>query len=89
MFVSTQTLGITMLTGHLYACAVTLQDKQLRPKKAPQHHAWRFESGAYIEITWDQYKAGLGNTVTIQTGGQPWYRLQDIFSCPFCAPTTF
>lgn len=54
---------------NLYACAVTLQDKQLRPKKAPQHHAWRFESGAYIEITWDQYKAGLGNTVTIQTGG--------------------
>ena len=49
-------------------CAVTLQGKQLRPRKAPQHHAWRFENGAYIEVTWDQYKAGLGNTVTVQTG---------------------
>lgn len=45
-----------------------LQGKALKPRKAPQHHAWRFESGAYIEVTWDQYKAGLGNTVSIQTG---------------------
>jgi len=48
--------------------AVQLQDKQLKPKRAAQHHAWRFENGAYIETTWDQYKAGLGNTVVVQTG---------------------
>ena len=60
--------GKAWLTGLCNACAVTLQDKQLKPRKAAQHHAWRFESGAYIEVTWDQYKAGLGNTVTVQTG---------------------
>ena len=59
---------VLWLTGNRDACAVTLQGKQLKPKKAAQHHAWRFESGAYIEVTWDQYKAGLGNTVTVQTG---------------------
>lgn len=56
------------LTGYCGAPAVMLQGKQLKPRKAAQHHAWRFESGAYIEVTWDQYKAGLGNTVTVQTG---------------------
>ena len=59
---------VVWLTSHCCGCAVTLQDKQLKAKKAPQHHAWRFQSGAYIEITWDQFKAGLGNTVTVQTG---------------------
>ena len=53
---------------HCVVLAVQLQDKQLKPKRAAQHHAWRFENGAYIETTWDQYKAGLGNTVVVQTG---------------------
>ena len=48
--------------------AVTLQGKQLKEKKNAQHHAWRFEDGAYIETTWDRFKAGLGNTVIVQTG---------------------
>lgn len=50
------------------AHAVTLQGKKLKEKKNAQHHAWRFEDGAYIETTWDRYKAGLGNTVIVQTG---------------------
>lgn len=48
--------------------AVSLQGKVLKEKKAAQHHAWRFENGAYIETVWDKYKPGLGNTVTITTG---------------------
>ncbi|KAK9902757.1 hypothetical protein WJX75_005073 [Coccomyxa subellipsoidea] len=47
--------------------AVSLQGKVLKEKKAAQHHAWRFENGAYIETVWDKYKPGLGNTVTITT----------------------
>lgn len=47
---------------------VTLQGKKLKEKKMAQHHAWRFEDGAYIETTWDRFKAGLGNTVIVQTG---------------------
>jgi hypothetical protein len=47
---------------------VTLQGKPLRVKKPPQHHAWRFENGAYVEVTWDRFKPGLGNTVVILTG---------------------
>ena len=49
-------------------CAVSLQGKELKEKKAPQHHAWRFENGAYIETVWDKYKPGLGNTVIVTTG---------------------
>ena len=48
--------------------AVALQGKPLKAKKLAQHHAWRFEDGAYVEVVWDQYKAGLGNTVVVQTG---------------------
>ena len=48
--------------------AVTLQGKKLKEKKSAQHHAWRFEDGAYIETTWDRFKAGLGDTVVVQTG---------------------
>ncbi|BDA51370.1 hypothetical protein COCOBI_18-2470 [Coccomyxa sp. Obi] len=47
--------------------SVSLQGKVLKEKKAPQHHAWRFENGAYIETVWDKYKPGLGNTVTVTT----------------------
>ena len=50
--------------------AVTLQGKKLKEKKSAQHHAWRFEDGAYIETTWDRFKAGLGDTVVVQTGTQ-------------------
>ncbi len=48
--------------------AVSLQGKVLKEKKTAQHHAWRFENGAYIETVWDKYKPGLGNTVTVTTG---------------------
>ena len=70
------------LTGHCDARAVTLQGKQLKPRKAAQHHAWRFESGAYIEVTWDQYKAGLGNTVTVQTGAPLPHSCRALHLCP-------
>ncbi|CAL8466272.1 g5808 [Coccomyxa elongata] len=46
---------------------VSLQGKVLKEKKVPQHHAWRFENGAYIETVWDKYKPGLGNTVIVTT----------------------
>ena len=57
-----------MLIGVLGCVAVSLQGKVLKEKKAPQHHAWRFENGAYIETVWDKYKPGLGNTVVVTTG---------------------
>ena len=47
-----------------------------------QHHAWRFEDGAYIETTWDRFKAGLGNTVIVQTGAyDDTVRKARLFAC--------
>ena len=44
------------------------QGRLLKPRKTAQHHAWRFDDGAYIEIIWELYKPGLGNTIEIETG---------------------
>ena len=53
--------------GHVI-CAVYKQGRPLKPRKTAQHHAWRFDDGAYIEIIWELYKPGLGNTIEIETG---------------------
>jgi len=50
------------------SCAVYKQGQPLKPRKTAQHHAWRFDDGAYIEIIWELYKPGLGNTIEIETG---------------------
>ena len=50
------------------SCAVYKQGRALKPRKTAQHHAWRFDDGAYIEIIWELYKPGLGNTIEIETG---------------------
>ncbi|CAL8466280.1 g5816 [Coccomyxa elongata] len=46
---------------------VTAQGRTLKVKNTARHYAWRFDDGAYIQTTWERYKPGLGNTVTIQT----------------------
>ena len=48
--------------------AVTAQGRTLKVKNTARHYAWRFDDGAYIQTTWERYKPGLGNTITIQTG---------------------
>ena len=53
------------------SCAVYKQGRLLKPRKTAQHHAWRFDDGAYIEIIWELYKPGLGNTIEIETGETP------------------
>ena len=50
------------------SCAVYKQGRALKPRKTAQHHAWRFDDGSYIEIIWELYKPGLGNTIEIETG---------------------
>ena len=45
-----------------------LQDKLLQEKNHVQKHAWRFEDGTAVEMEWDMYKPGIGNTVTVTTG---------------------
>ena len=50
------------------SCAVYKQGRPLKARKTAQHHAWRFDDGAYIEIIWELYKPGLGNTIEIETG---------------------
>ncbi|EIE18014.1 hypothetical protein COCSUDRAFT_45691 [Coccomyxa subellipsoidea C-169] len=46
---------------------VTAQGRTLKVKNMAKHYAWRFDDGAYIQTTWERYKPGLGNTVTIET----------------------
>ncbi len=55
---------------HVLACvpAVTAQGRTLKVKNMAKHYAWRFDDGAYIQTTWERYKPGLDNTVTIETG---------------------
>ena len=56
-----------------FTCAVYKQGHPLKPRKSAQHHAWRFDDGAYIEIIWELYKPGLGNTIEIETGAASHY----------------
>ena len=51
--------------------AVTAQGRTLKVKNMAKRYAWRFDDGAYIQTTWERYKPGLGNTVTIETGASP------------------
>lgn len=51
--------------------AVYLNDKELAPKKKKQHHAWRFDDGSTVEMSWDVYTPGIGNTVVVATGEPP------------------
>ncbi|CAL8466281.1 g5817 [Coccomyxa elongata] len=46
---------------------VTAQGRTLKVKNTARHYAWRFDDGAYIQTTWERYKPGLGNTITIET----------------------
>jgi len=50
------------------AGAVTAQGRTLKVRNTAKHYAWRFEDGAYIQTTWERYKPGFGNTITIETG---------------------
>ena len=31
-----------------------MNDKELTPKKKKQKHAWRFEDGSAVEMSWDR-----------------------------------
>ena len=57
-----------MLLVESCLCAVYKQGQALKPRKTAQHHAWRFDDGSYIEIIWELYKPGLGNTIEVETG---------------------
>ncbi len=48
----------------------------LPEKSHVQKHAWRFEDGTAVEMEWDMYKPGIGNTVTVTTGDPPPCMLQ-------------
>lgn len=67
---------VTMRAGHVpdmcrHVHAVTAQGRTLKVKNTAKRYAWRFDDGAYIQTTWERYKPGLGNTVTIETGESP------------------
>ena len=51
--------------------AVFLNDKELVPKKKKQHHAWRFDDGSTVEMSWDTFTPEIGNTVIVATGEAP------------------
>ena len=51
--------------------AVFLNDKELVPKKKKQHHAWRFDDGSTVEMSWDMFTPEIGNTVVVATGEAP------------------
>lgn len=63
--------------------AVYINNKQLQEKKKVQKHAWRFEDGSDVEMSWNLYMPGVGNAVVMQTGAasildtylfpQPWH----------------
>lgn len=48
--------------------AVYINNKQLQEKKKVQKHAWRFEDGSDVEMSWNLYMPGIGNAVVMQTG---------------------
>ena len=48
--------------------AVFVNEKQLPEKKKIQRHAWRFEDGSDVEMSWNLYMPGVGNAVIVQTG---------------------
>ena len=48
--------------------AVFLNDKELVPRKKKQHHAWRFDDGSTVEMSWDTFTPEIGNTVIVETG---------------------
>ncbi len=45
-----------------------INNKQLQEKKKVQKHAWRFEDGSDVEMSWNLYMPGVGNAVVMQTG---------------------
>ena len=49
--------------------AVYINDKELSPRKKKQKHAWRFEDGSAVEMSWDPYTPGIGNAIVVATGG--------------------
>lgn len=51
--------------------AVYINDKELSPRKKKQKHAWRFEDGSAVEMSWDPYTPGIGNAIVVATG-RPW-----------------
>ena len=51
--------------------AVFLNDKELVPRKKKQHHAWRFDDGSTVEMSWDMFTPEIGNTVVVETGDGP------------------
>ena len=57
--------------GVLCMAAVFLNDKELVPKKKKQHHAWRFDDGSTVEMSWDMFTPEIGNTVVVATGEAP------------------
>ncbi|CAL8463363.1 g2897 [Coccomyxa elongata] len=46
---------------------VYINSKQLQEKKKVQKHAWRFEDGSDVEMSWNLYMPGVGNAVVMQT----------------------
>ena len=48
--------------------AVYINDKELSPRKKKQKHAWRFEDGSAVEMSWDPYTPGIGNAIVVATG---------------------
>ncbi len=48
-----------------------VNEKQLMEKKKVQRHAWRFEDGSDVEMSWNLYMPGVGNAVVVQTGATP------------------
>ena len=51
--------------------AVFLNDKELVPRRKKQHHAWRFDDGSTVEMSWDTFTPEIGNTVVVETGEGP------------------
>ena len=45
-----------------------INDKELSPRKKKQKHAWRFEDGSAVEMSWDPYTPGIGNAVVMASG---------------------
>ena len=50
-----------------------VNEKQLVEKKKIQRHAWRFEDGSDVEMSWNLYMPGVGNAVVVQTGAPNTY----------------
>lgn len=45
-----------------------MNDRQLPEKKKVQRHAWRFEDGTNVEMSWDMFQPGVGNAVLVESG---------------------